>query len=394
MKNILIISSRIPYPLTAGYRLRIYNFARILSKKYNVDLLAINENNFNKTDFIQLKYVFKNIKIFNISLNILKLNALIRLPSNKPIQVSGYYFNKIQKYIHQNYANYDLIICNHIRTAEYIRKIKCKKIIDFHDAISMNYKEAINNAKGFWKAFYYIENKRLLNYEIKVISEFDKTFITSNVDKKYLCKSFKNPNKIAVLPMGVKDELFCRLGNKKEKNWITFIGKIDYNPNEDASIYFAKDIFPLLKKEDNTLEFYIIGANPTRRVLKLQEIEGVNVTGYLEDPYNYIEKSKIVVAPMRFGAGIQNKILEGMALGKVVVTTSKGARGISGEDGKHFIVVNGEKETAEEILDLLNNKQKRKEIEDNAKKLINEKYRWDIIAEKLYKEIDEVLGKN
>ena len=127
--------------------------------------------------------------------------------------------------------------------------------------------------------------------------------------------------------------------------------------------------------------------------MKLGRRKNIEVTGFVEDPYKYLEKAKIIIAPLRFSAGIQNKILEPMALGKIVVTTSKGARGISGEDEKHFIVVDGEKEMAKKILDLISDKQKRKEIGNNARELIKEKYRWEIIAKDLYKEIDYVLGE-
>jgi len=272
----------------------------------------------------------------------------------------------------------------HIRMTKYLRNINnLPRVIDFIDATSINYKEAQKNSTGMWNFIYPIENKRALSYEIKILKEYDKAFITSPFDRNYLLDNTDVPgNKLILIPNGVKEELLFRENRFKEENWVVFLGKMNYAPNVDAVIYFANEIFSLVIKYRNDVKFIIVGR------------KNIEVTGFVDDPYGYLEKAKIIVAPLRFSAGIQNKILEGMALGKVVVTTSKGARGISGEDGKHFIVVDGEKETAEEILDLLNNKQKRKEIEDNAKKLINEKYRWDIITEKLYKEIDEVLGKN
>ncbi|MBU4349327.1 glycosyltransferase family 4 protein, partial [bacterium] len=266
---------------------------------------------------------------------------------------------------------------------------------DFIDATSINYQEAQRNSTGMWKFIYPIENKRTLSYELKMLKEFDKVFITSPFDKQYLVDNSQNViDNLIIIPNGVKEELLTRKNNFKEEKWIVFLGKMNYSPNVDAVIYFANRIFPLIIKIEDDLKFIIVGSNPTKEILKLGRRKNIKVTGFVEDPYEYLEKAKIVVAPLRFGAGTQYKILEAMALGKVVVTTSKGARGISGEDGKHFIIVDNEKETSKKILDLIDDKLKRDRIGNNAKKLINSKYRWDIIGEKLYKEVDKVLGES
>ncbi len=114
--------------------------------------------------------------------------------------------------------------------------------------------------------------------------------------------------------------------------------------------------------------------------------------GYVEDPYEYLEKAKVVVAPLRFAAGTQTKILEAMALRKAVVATPKATRGIEGENGKHFVIADDKEEMASRILTLLDNDELRKDIGENSRKLIEEKYQWNIVGEKLIKEIEEVLN--
>jgi glycosyltransferase involved in cell wall biosynthesis len=278
---------------------------------------------------------------------------------------------------------------------KYLEKIDIPKVIDFIDATSINYKEAQKNSTAMWRFIYPVENRRALSYELKMLKKFEKVFITSPFDKQYLVDNSQNViDNLIIIPNGVKEELLTRKNNFKEEKWIVFLGKMNYSPNIDAVIYFANRIFPLIIKIEDDLKFIIVGSNPTKEILKLGRRKNIKVTGFVEDPYEYLEKAKIVVAPLRFGAGTQYKILEAMALGKVVVTTSKGARGISGEDGKHFIIVDNEKEMSKKILDLIDDKLKRDRIGNNAKKLINSKYRWDIIGEKLYKELDKVLGES
>jgi len=387
MKKILMISYRFPYPLIDGSRIRIYNIGKILAKKYQVDLLSINEGGIANEDIRETEKIFNKVIPFSFNPIWFKLNTLKGLFSKDSLQIY---------YHHKHYNEYDLIFCVHIRMTKYLRNIiNVPRVIDFIDATSINYKEAQNNSTGMWKFIYPIENRRALSYELKMLKEFEKVFITSPFDKKYLNNNTKDSNNnIVVIPNGVKEELLKRKNKFTEENWIVFLGKMNTAPNIDAVIYFTNKIFPLIIKNKSDIRFIIVGSNPTKEVLKLGRKKNIEVTGFVDDPYEYLEKAKLIVAPLRFSAGTQYKILESMALRKTVVTTSKGVRGISGEDEKHFIVSDGEDEMAEKILDLIINEPKRKEIGSNAKKLIKEKYRWDTISKDFYREIDEIFERN
>jgi len=391
-----MVSYRFPYPLIDGSRIRIYNIGKILAEKYQVDLLAINEGNIANEDIKEMGKILNKVIPFPFNPIWFKINTLKGLFSKDSLQIYYHYFNKVQKWIDQHYREYDLIFCVHIRVTKYLRKANSiPKVIDFIDATSINYQEAQKNSKGLWRLIYPIENKRALSYEIKMLKEFDKVFITSPFDRNHLLSNANIPdNKLIVIPNGVREELLFRENRFKEENWIVFLGKMNTAPNIDAVIFFANKIFPLIIKNRNDIKFIIVGSSPSKEVLKLSKRNNIEVTGFVEDPYEYLEKAKIIIAPLRFSAGIQNKILEPMALRKVVVTTSKGVRGISGEDKKHFIVADGKQEIAKKILDLISNEPKRKEIGNNARELIKQKYRWDIISKDLYKEIDNVLEIN
>jgi len=391
MKKILVLYSRIPYPLIGGDRIRIYNTAKILSRGYKVDLLCINEGKIKNEYIEKLKEVFNEVIYFSYHPLRFKWNAFKGLFLRKPLQVSYYYFKEVQRWINKRYRNYDLIFCNHIRTAEYVKDAHYVKIVDLHDAISMNYAKAKLNTRGWWKIIYWIENKKLLPYEIKTIDKFDKSFIVSDTDRDYLIKHGADKKKIVTISVAVKEEVVNRISRVEEKDELVFLGKMDYPPNEDAAIYFTEIVFPILKKERKKLKFIIVGAKPTRRILRLKKIGGIEVTGFVEDPYKHLEEGKVFVAPIRFGAGIQNKILEAMALRKSVVTTSCGAEGINGRDGEHFLVADNPEDMAEKILDLLENEKKRKVIGEKARALIEREYTWDIIGNKLLREIEEVI---
>jgi sugar transferase (PEP-CTERM/EpsH1 system associated) len=396
MKKVLVVAFRVPFPLTEGARIRIYHLSKLLAQKYHVDLLVINEGRVATEHLNMLKEIFDRVIAYSFHPLRFKINALKGLLLSDSLQAYYYHFGKIQKWIDKHYADYDLIFCFHIRMTRYLRKITDKpKVIDFIDATSSNYREAQDRAKGMWKFIYPIENRRALAYELKMLKEFDKAFITSPFDKAYLDENSGHANDtLVVIPNAVKEELLTRINNfeGREEDWLVFLGKMNYAPNVDAVTYFAKDIFPLVRKEAD-VKFFIVGTSPAREVLELRKLEGVEVTGFVEDPYEYLEKAKVVVVPLRFSSGSQYKMLEAMALGKAVVTTSKGARGIEGEDEKHFVIADGEEEIASTILDLLADGPRREEIGEDARKLVEEKYHWDVVGKKLLEKIEGILNQ-
>lgn len=386
-----MLYSKIPWSLVGGDRMRVYYLGKILATKYKVDLLCINEGRENPETIEELKRFFHQVFVFSFPKISFFINAFLGFFSKKPLQVHCYYFKKIQKWINKNIGNYDIVFCNHIRTTEYVKNFNIKKIIDFHDALSKNYKSVIKIAPGFKKIIYFIENKRLLNYELEILKKFEFALITSLVDRDYILKNYQGRDKdILIVPMGIKEELLERKFNGKEENWISFLGTMTYSPNEDATLYFAKEVFLKIQKKITNTNFYIIGDRPSRRILALKRSLGINITGFVQDPYYYLERSQIVVAPVRQGTGIQNKVLEGMVLGKTVVTTPIGASGIpEARNGEHFIVIDPKNpdEMADKIIALMKNDKERKRIGDNAKKLILENYTWDKIGKILLENI-------
>lgn len=395
-KRILIISYRLPWPSYGGGNIaRVLNIAKIFKKEYEVSILTLIEKKGQKEYINELKKEFNEIIYFFQPRVVKYLNAIRVFLSGVPLQVGYFYSKEIDEWLEKNHQNYDILYFNTIRTAQYSKNFENKKILDFVDAISLNYKSTEKWANFFWKLIYKIEAPVTLKYEINILNKnyFNKIFIASPFDKRYLEDSFGSGlNNLAVLPNGVSGALLERKILEKEENWISFLGRMDYKPNEDAVCYFAKKIFPAIRENFPGLEFYIIGINPSSKIKKLEKESGVKVTGFVKDAYSILEKSKLVVVPLRFGSGTQYKILEAMALGKAVVTTDVGSRGIDGINGQNFLLIdlNNKKETVERISELIKNREKCKIIGNNAKILISGKYTWEKIGQKLLKEIEYI----
>jgi glycosyltransferase, family 1 len=382
-KRILVINSKRPYPVCDGAAIRSMQLLRMLSIDYDIDLMY--------TFCDRKSTLYHNAELPNICRNVysVKMNkcrmisqAILGFFKKRPLQCYYFYSYKLQNIIDQKIDSYDFVVCNNIRTAEYvINHSTCNKYIDYVDAISMHYEKAATLANFIWKFIYTLEAKRCLNYELEVLSKFNKAIIISDIDKNHiLCKS-QLTSKISVVPNSISIDK--RSVSYQDNVNIVFVGTMDYEPNVIAVDFFCKTVFPIVKEEYSQAKFFIVGSRPTRRVCKLKS-EDVIVTGYVDDPKEYLLNSAIVVAPMLTGAGLQNKILEAMSLGCVVVTTTLGSEGLSEVmNEKELFIIDDSKLMANLIIKLLLDVDVRAQIGKNAKEYVEKNYTFNSVYEKL-----------
>lgn len=394
-KRILVLSFRLPLPLTEGFKIRTYNIARMLAQEYQVDLLALDSEHVSKEYLAQLRELFGQVVVYPIHPILAKLRAVSALPARLPLQVAYHHSRRAQNWINKHYDNYDLLFCVHVRMAQYLKGIPGKKVIDLIDTTSLLYRGALCYATGLWKGIYCLESRRLLTYELKAVNLFDKAFISSKYDAASLAcgQSTSLNDRLVVIPNGVREELLNQASGDegmREEDWLLFLGKMDYAPNVDAVIHFCNHIWPAIRSSHSELKFIIAGTSPRPEVKALAQIPGVEVTGFLADPFSYVQRAKLIVIPLRYAAGIQNKVLEAMALGKPVVTTPVAVRGIEGISDDNCRVVQ-ERELTAEITALLKNKPTRDRLGNNARQLVRSRYRWHLVGKRLLQEIEHIM---
>jgi len=389
-KKILFLSSRLPYPPIGGDRLRNYWLLKILSKHYKVHLVSISEDGEIPDDFYKwLENHGITYKIFIYPKWKFYINTLKGSFNKLPLQVNHYYFNEVQNYINSIYQDFDLIFAVLVRTARYVMDMEKTKILDIVDSIGLNYRRSAKKTSSiFWKMIYKIEAKRLLEYENECITSFDKTLFVNNEERQY----FEISQKTAWLPNGVDSKLFnYEYEDTSYKNYVVFLGKMNYQPNIDAVLWFVKNV---LNKLNSNLKFIIVGAYPSKEILELSnKYNNVEVTGYVEDPYIILKSSLCVVAPMQTGGGIQNKILESMALGTINIVSSLAAEPIGAKHKEHYFVIDNPQEMADLINEIYKNPKDFEHIKQNAKNFIKNNFTWEICEKKLVNLINELLDK-
>lgn len=381
--KILIITPRIPYPPYRGDKLKIFNISRILSKTNDVHIVSFYRNESDKELVKPIEELGIKVSLVRLTLIESIFNALLAIFLTIPFQVAWYKSSRMKKSVEDllKQNSFDVVYYHLIRSSQYLSKIQdksCLNIIDFTDAVSLYLSRMFEQEKNYIKKiFIRTELKRIKNYE-NIAEKFDALFICSEIDRQFLIdKGIKQD--IQILNNGIDTDYFVSEQNDYDFKRIIFTGNMPYYANSDAVIYFTKDILPLITKKDPEVRFYIVGQHPPLMIKKLAS-ENVIVTGYVKDIRAEYLKSAVNVAPMRFGAGTLNKVLESIALGIPVVATSISMLGLPKELAKFVFIADTPAEFANTVLEVINNPSIRNELMVEGKTIISKTLSWNNIV--------------
>ena len=391
--RLLVLSSRVPYPVVGGDRLRVHRLVALLSERFDVHLLALHEGPPDADTGRALRAIASKVTLISRTPWEHRWRALRSgILRNKPLQVGYYDFPDLHAVTAAAAREADAVFCFHVRMAEYARHLRLPRFVDLVDAISMNYERALRNQLSpVWRFIYQYEVGRLRRYECETIGTFDRSFIISDVDRQYLVNAGAPADRLTVLPNGTDYGSGPMPTPVREDIDFCFVGNMETQSNSAAAAYFAREVVAFLVREGREINYYIVGVRPRPEIRALHDGRRIFVTGEVPQPAEYIRRSRVVVAPMLFGAGIQNKILEAMALGKVVLTTTVGASGLEVSPGVHLAVADSPEEMRMRAAELLDNAAVREMIGRQAQMRIEHRYRWPRIGEILHREIEQVL---
>jgi polysaccharide biosynthesis protein PslH len=218
-------------------------------------------------------------------------------------------------------------------------------------------------------------------WEPRYAARFDRCVALSEIDRAKLVAV--NPSlRIDVVPNGTDTRLLQPLPRSDARPALLYVGNMDYTANAHAVIYFCKEILPLVRRAVNDVELWIVGSDPLPEVRRLVG-DGIRVTGRVDDVVPYYRQSSVCIVPLRAGSGIRLKILESMALGRPVVSTSLGCEGLDVEDGTNIMIADSTEQFAEKTIRLLTDAALRDSIASNARQLVETHYDWDAIAHRM-----------
>jgi len=327
--RIVFLTSRTPYPLITGDRVRAFNILKHLARNHEVTVYSIGSSDSAADLMSRLPVRVRTVELGYLRCALNVCRAALR---GTPFQAELYFSRELSLALREQLEaeRIDLVYVHLIRMAEYARHLsEVSRFMDASDSFYLNYR----NMPLIWRMPLSwagrLERERIARYEAAMPGWFDRVFAVSMADAAEIEANSGGKN-VTVLPMGVDIESFQRHSPQIESGRIIFSGKLDYLPNYDAAIFFARSIFPRVKALLPHAKFVIAGMNPNASLRSLQKIAGVSVLANVPDLKTEIARSAVSVAPMRFGAGMQIKVLEALALGTPVVCTPSVALPITG----------------------------------------------------------------
>lgn len=396
--RILFITARLLYPVNRGDKVRPFNFARVLSQKHTLHLLSFIQSKTEIQHVEALKKWFDFVDTVYLPAWKSYLNMAINVLSGKPLQVSYFKSNQFQKKIDQilRKNEFDMVYIFHLRMAQYfLKRNDVYRGLDLCDSVSFFMGRLVKYAKWYMKPIYAYEISNVKRYERDLMKYFDEYWIISEEDRAQLegGSFFEN---VYIVRNGVDMDYFNRnqwTTDNRQQNAIIFVGYMGIE-SVDAIFYFYEQILPVVRKEAPDLKFYIIGANPPDKVNALARDKNIIVTGYVEDLRDWYRKASVAIAPMRFVAGMQNKILEAMAMSLPVVTTFYGNEGINAREGETIFVEDEPDRFAQRILQLLKDDNLRRELGNRARRFVQQNYRWNLVLNRIEEIEKSIMGQH
>ena len=389
--KILILLSRVPYPLEKGDKLRAFHQLRILSRKHEIHLFCLNDTTIHPDALDKLKLYCKSIHIHELSRAGIFWNLVKALFSGLPFQV-GYFTNKKAKRAFISLVNElrpDHVYCQLVRTAEYAKNIPLPKTLDYQDVFSKGMERRATQSKGILRWFFATEAKRMARYEEAVFPWFDQKTIISEPDRDLIPHSFRD--QIHIISNGVNHDYFVPQTITPVYD-LLFTGNMGYPPNIDGVLFLAEEILPLIHRTRPETSLLIAGTNPHPKIKALQS-EKIHVAGWVRDMRDCYSQARVFVAPMRIGTGLQNKLLEAMSMEMPCVTSTLANSALKAKPGEEVIIGNDAASYAAALLDILQNQDKYRQIGKNGARFVRSNFDWESCTLKLEQLINNTTHK-
>lgn len=382
--KVLFLTSRFPYPLEKGDKLRAYHQLRELARDHEVILWCVNEGLVPDADLRHLQSFCKEVHIGRLHRGHVFFNLLRALFKGWPFQVGYFYRRRFHRQISALIRDQqpDAVFCQLIRMAEYVRHERTlPRTLDYMDVFSKGMERRVGRERFPKSVLIRSEWKRLLRYERDVFADFTGHIIISAQDRDHI--PHPERARIHVIPNGVEHDFYHPIERDKKYDLI-FQGNMAYPPNVESVQFLVREVMPLVWKQRPQTNLVIAGATPAKEVLDLAG-DKVFVTGWVEDMREYSAASRIMLAPMLISIGMQNKILQAFSMKLPSIVSALANNAIGATPGTDVLTAEKPGEYAAHILRLLANPQEAATLAENAYAFVHQHYDWARLNDEIVK---------
>ena len=392
--KILYLCHRFPFPPKRGGKIRPFNMIRHLSGSgHEVTVCSLSRSTQETEDAQGIAPYCKVFHIGQVSDQVQMLRMVARLPLVTPSSMGYFYSPDLDRRVQALLSSqqWDLIFVHCSSVAQYVERNRdIPKILDFGDMDSQKWIEYANYKPFPLSMGYRFEGAKMLAAEKRLTQHFDLCTATTRAEWETL-NAYGTGVDSDWFPNGVDADFFCPSNGVYDPDTISFIGRMDYYPNQECMARFCDQTWPLLKARRPNMKLLIVGADPSPEMLKLGNLPGVTVTGSVPDVRPYIRGTALMVAPLNIARGTQNKILEAMAMGVPVVTSAIAAGGVDAESVTHFLVANTPQEYADAVLSIIENPGERARLSHSGRQRMLSHHAWPKSMERLDKMVSRAI---
>jgi len=377
--NILYLCHRFPYPPKRGGKIRPFNMIRHLHDAgHHVHVASLVRSPQEAEEGRGLAAHCAGFDMGPVQDKAQWARMIVRLPSITPSSM-GYFYSpvlaqRVTALLRERV--WDLIFVHCSSVAQYVSHVNhVPKILDFGDMDSQKWLEYAHYKPAPLSWGYHFEGLKMLAAEKRLARRFDLCTATTRAEWQTL-QDYGTGALTDWFPNGVDASYFSPTDEPYDADTISFIGRMDYYPNQECMTRFCKQVWPLLKARRPSMKLLIVGADPTPAMWALARNDGVTVTGSVPDVRPFIRRSALMVAPLSIARGTQNKILEAMAMGVPVVTSSVAAGGVDAQAPEHFVVADSPTDLADAVLRIAHNPQERQRLAQAGRERMLSHHAW------------------
>jgi len=387
--RILFLSQRVPYPPNRGDKITTWRLVERMGRTHEVRIVAFahDERDLEAAEALRKKgFPTTAVPYRDRSA---KLGALPLLFTRQPLTLGVYGSREVQAAVDALVPDSDLAYAYSSSMGAFLeRHPRLPRIMHFGELDSDKWRQYAERSAFPMRHVYAREHRTLLEFERRIARSFAANVVCTPLERDVFEREIPGAT-AEVLRNGVDLAYFAPRWDGRERGRIVFTGVMNYLPNAEGCVWFVREILPLVRREVPGATFSIVGSNPTPEVERLAEVAGVEVTGFVQDTRDWMGKASVAVAPLRIARGIQNKVLEAMAMGLPVVGTTCATQGVEGVDGRDFRVRDDAAGFAREVASLLRAPDTALDLGRAARRFVEATYDWDVV----FRPLDDLLAR-
>lgn len=394
--NILFLSNWFPYPPDNGARQRVYQLLRGLARAHQVTLIAFYDSEQVLKDATELDAL--TTQCFVLPRRVFqphRLTALAGFFSSAPRFLVDTFDPAMDALITSQVAakHFDVVVASELSMAPYAAARQGVKKI-FEEFQAGVFQDAYVQAHGRARARNWLTWFKFNKYARRLLPQFDAVTVVSEQERARVNTMGAAPQHLAIVPNGVDCDASAQYQEPRAPFSLVYNGAVTYSANLDAMRYFTREILPLIRASEPRVRLQITGRAPEFAINELSQDNVTSFTGYVQDIRAVVQQSAVCVVPLRQGGGTRLKILEAMALGTPVVSTSKGAEGLGLHSGDHLLIADSPHAFADATLRLLRDELLRERLTRAARRLVCSEYDWRVVQAKFERVLVKVTREN